>query len=225
MDQKNSFKKLLPWAFGAIVLILLATGAVYWLNSSSNPAPDAQPAQPVVAAATPQTTAPSSSPSPMPSVQASTGAVDLSVDSNGMSKATVMMSTSQGMIKFKFYPQDAPLTVARIAELINKGFYNGLTFHRVVPGFVIQGGDPTATGTGGSGQKLKAEFNNRRHVEGTVAMARAQDPDSADSQFYIALGTLTRLDHNYTVFGQVIEGMDAVRKIKIGDKILSATIQ
>ena len=110
-------------------------------------------------------------------------------------------------------------------ELIGKGFYNGLTFHRVVPGFVIQGGDPVGNGTGGSGQKMKAEFNNRRHLEGTLAMARAADPDSADSQFYICLGTLPHLDHNYTVFGQVVEGMDVARMIKVGDKMLSFSIQ
>lgn len=243
MDPKNSFQKWLPWAFGLIVLALLATGAVFWLNSSGTGPTDPQapkaaaavttaPQSSPVAAASPQGLGQSmgGSPSPTASGFATAAApsstnVDLTVDSNGMSKATVVMTTTQGLIKFKFYPQDAPKTVARIAELINKGFYNGLTFHRVVPGFVIQGGDPTGTGTGGSGLKLKAEFNDRHHVEGTVAMARAQDPDSADSQFYIALGTLTRLDHNYTVFGQVIEGMDAVRKIKIGDKIVSAAIQ
>jgi cyclophilin family peptidyl-prolyl cis-trans isomerase len=129
------------------------------------------------------------------------------------------MGTTQGIIKFKFYPQDAPNTSKRIVQLINQGFYNGLTFHRVVPGFVIQGGDPTGTGAGGSGQKLKAEFNSRHHIEGTVAMARAADADSADSQFYISLGTHPHLDRNYTVFGQVTEGIDVARKIKVGDKM------
>ncbi|MEO5970027.1 MAG: peptidylprolyl isomerase, partial [Bdellovibrionia bacterium] len=165
---------------------------------------------------------------PSPSVSASPGpslAPDLSVDSAGLSKATVVMITSAGTIKFKFYPNDARQTVDRIIELIGKGFYNGLTFHRVVPGFVIQGGDPVGNGTGGSGQKLKAEFSNRRHVEGTLAMARAADPNSADSQFYICLGTLQHLDHNYTVFGQVVEGMDVARMIKAGDKMLSFSIQ
>jgi cyclophilin family peptidyl-prolyl cis-trans isomerase len=94
-----------------------------------------------------------------------------------------------------------------------------------VPGFVVQGGDPIGNGTGGSGKKLKAEFNDRKHIEGTLAMARGADPDSADSQFYISLGTLTHLDHSYTVFGQVVEGMEIARKIKIGDKIISFTIQ
>lgn len=164
-------------------------------------------------------------PSNPPIGTSTTAGPDLTTDTAGLSKATVIMATNEGVIKFKFYPNDAPKTVKRIIELINKGFYNGLTFHRVVPGFVIQGGDPLGNGTGGSGQKLEAEFNNRRHVEGTVAMARAADANSADSQFYISLSTLPHLDHNYTVFGQVIEGMDVVKKIKVGDKMTLVTIQ
>jgi cyclophilin family peptidyl-prolyl cis-trans isomerase len=135
------------------------------------------------------------------------------------------MTTTQGVVKFKFFTKDAPMTVNRFVELISKGFYNGLTFHRYEPGFVIQGGDPLGNGTGGSGVKLKAEFNDRHHLEGTVAMARAQDPDSADSQFYITLSPQPRLDHQYTVFGQVIDGMDIVRKLRVGDKITSITVQ
>lgn len=157
---------------------------------------------------------------------AANGKADLTVDANGMSKATVVMNTTQGVIKFKLYPQDAPHTVDRFIELAQKGFYNGLTFHRAIDNFIIQTGDPTGSGTGGSGQQLKAEFNNRRHIEGAVAMARApSNPDSADSQFYITLSAQPRLDHNYTVFGQVIEGMDAARKIKVGDKVTSVAIQ
>lgn len=150
---------------------------------------------------------------------------DLTIDSNGLSKATATLTTPKGVVKFKFYTQDAPATVKRIVELINSGYYNGLTFHRVVPGFVIQGGDPTGTGSGGSGQKLKAEFNDRKHVLGAIAMARTADPNSADSQFYITLGTHPHLDHQYTVFGQVIEGMEVVQKIQMGDKMTTITIE
>ncbi len=150
---------------------------------------------------------------------------DLSVDENGLSKATVVIDTAKGPIKFKFYSEDAPNTVDRIVTLINEGFYNGLNFHRVVPGFVVQGGDPEGNGTGGSGENLKAEFNKRKHVEGTVAMARAQDPDSADSQFYISLGVHPHLDNNYTVFGQVIEGMPVVQKLEQGDVMEKVTIE
>ncbi|MBC7690385.1 MAG: peptidylprolyl isomerase [Methylotenera sp.] len=170
--------------------------------------------------------------SPSPSVSATPEAAkttnltpDLMIDGNGLSKATVIVTTNKGVIRFKFYPKDAPNTVTRIIELINKGFYNGLKFHRVVPGFVVQGGDPQGNGTGGSGQKLKAEFNDRKHVEGAVAMARAQDPDSADSQFYIALAPQPHLDHSYTVFGQVIEGMDVVKKLQPEDKMISLIIE
>lgn len=146
----------------------------------------------------------------------------LEVDGKGLSKASITIKTVQGNIIFKLYPNQAPITVARIIELANEGFYDGLTFHRVVPGFVVQGGDPNGDGTGGTGKKLKAEFSNLQHVKGTVAMARAAgDEDSADSQFYIALNTLPHLDGSYTVFGQVTEGLDVVEKIQKGDKIIS----
>jgi len=109
----------------------------------------------------------------------------LQTDDQGLSHAVAVIQTTRGRIKFKFYTKDAPNTVHREAELIQSGFYNGLIFHRVVPGFVVQGGDPTGTGMGGSGLKQKAEFNTRKHVPGAVAMARSSDPNSADSQFYI----------------------------------------
>mgnify|MGYP000063505003 CR=1 FL=1 len=142
----------------------------------------------------------------------------------GLAKGMVI-ETDKGKIEIEFYPSDAPQTVARIQELVKSGFYNGLTFHRVVPGFVVQGGDPKGDGTGGSGQKLKAEFNGKKHVEGTVAMARAQDKDSADSQFYISLGTHPHLDGSYTVFGQVTSGMEFVKQIKMGDKMKTVTLK
>lgn len=149
----------------------------------------------------------------------------LKADANGLSLAKATIKTVHGNIVFKFYPEKAPNTVNRIVELIKSGFYDGLTFHRVVPNFVIQGGDPTGTGTGGSGKKLKAEFNDIQHIRGTVAMARASDPDSADSQFYIALTTLPHLDGSYTVFGQVVEGLELIDKVQKGDKMLSVVIE
>jgi cyclophilin family peptidyl-prolyl cis-trans isomerase len=151
--------------------------------------------------------------------------IDLSVDSNGLSKSIVTIKTSKGIVKYRFYPNDAPNTVKRMVELIQNGFYNKLTFHRVEPGFVVQGGDPYGTGMGGSGQKLLAEFNQRQHREGTVAMARSADPNSADSQFYITLGTFPHLDGTYTIFGQVVEGMDVVKKLQVGDIMETVTIQ
>jgi len=131
-----------------------------------------------------------------------------------------VIETPYGPVTIQTFPQDAPKTVARITELIRQGFYDGLTFHRVEPGFVVQGGDQEGTGRGGSGQTVPAEFNARKHVPGTVAMARTSDPNSADSQFYIALARLPHLDGQYTVFGQVIDGMDRVRKIRRGDAML-----
>ena len=152
-------------------------------------------------------------------------AKDMKVDSQGLSSIQAIIKTIHGNIIFKFFPKRAPNTVTRIIELANMGFYDGLTFHRVVPGFVIQGGDPTGTGTSGSGKNLKAEFNQTKHIKGSVAMARSSNPDSADSQFYIALDTVSQLDGKYTVFGQVIEGLDVIDKVVKGDKMLSIIIQ
>jgi len=156
---------------------------------------------------------------------ATDAAVNLSTDANGLSKASVVVVTTRGAFRFKFYSNDAPNTVHRFIELIQKGFYNGLSFHRVIENFVVQGGDPLGTGAGGSGQRLKAEFNSRPHVAGTLAMARAADPDSADSQFYVTLSPQPQLDGQYTVFGQVIEGLDVLRLIREGDKMTRVAIE
>jgi len=130
-----------------------------------------------------------------------------------------------GVIKIELYPEDAPKTVENFTKLSKKGFYDGLTFHRVEPGFVVQGGDPNGNGTGGPGYNIKAEFNARPHVKGTVAMARSADPDSAGSQFYICLGEAPHLNGKYTVFGQVTSGIETVDKIGVGDKMKSVTIE
>ena len=150
---------------------------------------------------------------------------DLTLNSNGLSQERIMIKTVHGNIYFQFYPLKAPNTVTRILQLINESFYDGLTFHRVIENFVIQGGDPTGKGFGGTGIKLKAEFNSLQHTKGTVAMARAEnDIDSADSQFYISLNTLPHLDGKYTIFGQVTEGVEVLHKIARGDKILSMSL-
>ena len=128
------------------------------------------------------------------------------------------ITTSFGVIKVEFYPQDAPKTVENFKELAKRGFYNGLIFHRIVPGFVIQGGDPNTRnvnnkskwGTGGPGWNIKAEFNQNKHSRGTLSMARSQDPNSAGSQFFIVLKDSNFLDGQYTVFGRVTDGMDSV---------------
>jgi peptidyl-prolyl cis-trans isomerase B (cyclophilin B) len=127
-------------------------------------------------------------------------------------------------IRLEFFPQEAPKTVENFVTLAKKGFYNGLTFHRVVPGFVVQGGCPKGNGTGGPGYTIPAEFNKNKHVRGSLAMARSQHPDSAGSQFYITYGAQPHLDNNYTVFGKVTSGMEHVDRIKQGDRMTSITI-
>lgn len=151
---------------------------------------------------------------------------DLTTDAEGLSKAIATLTLDKGgVMKFRFFSNDAPNTVKRITQLISEGFYNGIVFHRVVPGFVVQAGDPTGTGAGGSGVKLKAEFNSHKHVPGILSMARTADPNSADSQFFIMLGTHPHLDNQYTVFGKAVEGIDLIPSIKQGDKIKSFTIE
>ncbi|WP_421697740.1 peptidylprolyl isomerase [Ancylobacter sp.] len=145
-------------------------------------------------------------------------------------ETTLLLETTQGPVKIRFRPDLAPGHVARISELAKQGFYDGVVFHRVIDGFMAQTGDPTGTGRGGSGKNLKAEFNKGRHVRGTASMARAQHPDSADSQFFICFADAGFLDGQYTVWGEVIEGMENVDKIKRGepvqnpDKIVKATL-
>ena len=139
-------------------------------------------------------------------------------------ESAVITMEKGGEIKFDFFPEDAPKTVENFVTLARKGFYDGLVFHRVEPGFVIQGGDPQGNGMGGPGYKIKAEFNKQKHVRGAVAMARSNDPDSAGSQFYIVLAPANFLDGKYTVFGMVTSGMDVVDKIRVGDKMKSVKI-
>lgn len=132
---------------------------------------------------------------------------------------TLLMETSQGSVVIEMKPDLAPGHVTRIKELVRDGFYDGIKFHRVIDGFMAQTGCPQGTGTGGSGQKLKAEFSNEKHVRGTCSMARAMDPNSGDSQFFICFTDAPWLDGQYTVWGEVIEGMDNVDKIKRGEPV------
>ena len=129
---------------------------------------------------------------------------------------TLYMDLDYGRVVIELDPAVAPNHVARIKELTRQGFYNGVKFHRVIPGFMAQTGDPTGTGMGGSGKKLKAEFNKTPHVRGTVSMARAMDPNSADSQFFICFDDARFLDSQYTAFGKVTSGMEYVDMIKAG---------
>ena len=140
-------------------------------------------------------------------------------------KQTAVITLDNGNeIRMEFFPADAPRTVDNFVTLAGKGFYDGLTFHRVVPDFVVQGGDPKGNGTGGPGHTIPAEFNRNKHVRGAVAMARSQHPDSAGSQFYICYGNTPHLDGSYTVFGQVTSGMEHVDRIKQGDRMKTVAI-
>src|SRR6201985_2590040 len=143
---------------------------------------------------------------------------------------TLILETTQGPVTIEMRPDLAPNHVARIKELVREGFYDGLFFHRVIEGFMAQTGCPQGTGTGGSGKKIKAEFNAEPHVRGTVSMARAADPNSGDSQFFICFDDARFLDKQYTAWGKVTSGMKNVDKIKRGepvqnpDKIVKARI-
>lgn len=130
----------------------------------------------------------------------------------------ILLDLKDGRVTIELRPDLAPKTVARFKELVRQGFYNNLTFHRVIAGFMAQGGDPNGDGTGGSGRYQKAEFSNEHHVRGTVSMARSADPDSADSQFFICFASSPFLDGKYTIFGQVVEGMEFVDHIKKGKR-------
>lgn len=144
---------------------------------------------------------------------------------------TATFDTTKGTVVAQLTEDDAPLTTANFIELAEKGFYNGLTFHRYAPGFVIQGGDPDGNGMGGSGKNIKGEFedngvpNRGKHDSaGVLAMARSGDPNSASSQFYFTLAAAPHLDSGYAVFGKVTSGLDAVMALREGDKMNSVTI-
>jgi len=130
---------------------------------------------------------------------------------------TIYLDVPKGRVVIELRPDLAPKTVARIKELTRKGFYDGIVFHRVIAGFMAQTGDPTGTGTGGSGQNIKAEFSQAHFVRGSVGMARSASPDSADSQFFICFAPAPFLDGKYTLFGQVVSGMEYIDAIKKGD--------
>jgi peptidylprolyl isomerase len=132
---------------------------------------------------------------------------------------TLIVETTKGGVTIEMRPDLAPNHVARIKELVRQGFYDGVPFHRVIDGFMAQTGDPTGRGTGGSGQNIEAEFTREPHVRGTVSMARAAHPDSGDSQFFICFDEAPWLDGQYTVWGQVVEGMENIDRIKRGEPV------
>ena len=142
-------------------------------------------------------------------------------------KEIAVITTDEGTIRVQLHGEDAPIHVGNFVELAQKGFYDGLKFHRYVPGFVIQGGCPNGNGMGGPGYCIKGEFatNPRNsHVDGALAMARSMDPDSAGSQFYFCLGAQHNLDSGYTVFGTTVEGLDVISRLRAGDEIVHVEI-
>jgi peptidylprolyl isomerase len=140
-------------------------------------------------------------------------------------RSVCILETAKGSLAFEMYPEVAPRTVARISELIAGGFFDGLVFHRVVADFVVQAGDPTGSGEGGSGQTIPAEFSHLHYIRGSVGMARNDDIHSNDSQFFICISDQPHLDGKYTLFGQVIRGMEVLDRIRQGDKILSVRLE
>ena len=137
---------------------------------------------------------------------------------------TLILETTKGPVTIEMLPDAAPNHVARIKELVREGFYDGIVFHRVIDGFMAQTGCPEGTGTGGSGKKLKAEFNDTKHGRGTVSMARSANPDSGDSQFFIRFGESPSLNGQYTVIGQVLSGMEVVDKLKKGSQAQNGAV-
>jgi cyclophilin family peptidyl-prolyl cis-trans isomerase len=148
----------------------------------------------------------------------------------------VVVQTTKGTIKVQIYKKDAPISSDNFLDLVNRGFYNGLTFHRYEPGFVIQGGCPKGTGTGGfvdpnTGRERRIQLevntsnpNLKHNAAGVLAMARSNDPNSASSQFYFTLGDASFLDNNYAVFGRVQEGLDVVQALRAGDKMTNVSV-
>lgn len=138
---------------------------------------------------------------------------------------TLYMDLKYGRVVIEMRPDLAPKHVKRIKELVRQGFYDGVVFHRVIDGFMAQTGDPTGTGTGGSGQKIKAEFSREPHLRGAVSMARAADVNSADSQFFICLAAASHLDGQYTYWGRVTKGMEFVDMIEKGDSYNNGAVE
>ena len=138
-------------------------------------------------------------------------------------KYTAVIKTAKGDLTLELYPQDAPVTVNNFVTLARKGFYNGLTFHRIIPGFMAQGGDPSGNGTGGPGYKFQDEFSQRTHTAGALSMANS-GPNTNGSQFFICYEPQPHLNGKHTVFGQLTQGMDALKKLVNGDKMIEVVI-
>lgn len=160
-----------------------------------------------------------------PKLSAPTAAEVEKIREQGRFLVTITMEDGR-QIEVVLEGAEMPLTTANFVQLVKAGFYNGLTFHRVVPDFVIQGGDPSGNGTGGPGYSIKLEINKAlKHKKGAISMARSQHPDSAGSQFFLTLAVTPHLDNGYAVFGWVKSGIDVVDSVKVGDRMKSVTVE
>lgn len=221
-----------PWTFTLIALAVIIIGTVIYITTTNNeltPNDKKSRASEIFpSGTTSQTVAPSEPAAPTaPKKAEATPPTDAEIAAAKKAGTRhAIIKTSKGVIEAELYGKDAPLTVANFVKLAQAHFYDGLTFHRVEPGFVIQGGDPNGDGSGGPGYNIKLEIaKNLRHVEGALAMARTNEPDTAGSQFYITLAKTPSLDDSYAVFGKVVKGLDVTKKIAIGDKIEKMTIK
>lgn len=149
---------------------------------------------------------------------------NIMAENNKINENTLLLELKYGIVEIELLPEVAPNHVARIKELVKDNFYDNIVFHRVIDGFMAQTGDPTGTGTGGSGQNIAAEFSGVPHKRGMLSMARASDPDSADSQFFIVLEDSYHLDNQYTIWGQVTKGMEFVDQIKKGNSYANGMV-
>ena len=221
----------------ALVVVALAVGLVLMHHGGASPVaanallPEGQTATlaggqpaPTPPPATPTATAAPTPPAPRPTVTKPTDAEVAAAKAAGTRHAVI--TTEKGVIDVDLYGKDEPITVANFVKLAQAKFYDGLTFHRVEPGFCVQGGDPNGNGSGGPGYTIKLEVSPKyKHIEGSLAMASTSAPDSAGSQFYFTLAPQPSLDGKYAVFGQVTKGMDVVKSIAIGDKIVSVVVK
>jgi peptidyl-prolyl cis-trans isomerase B (cyclophilin B) len=217
-NSANNSKILVVSIIAICFIILLIIGIVLSNNSKNSTAPKATQAP--TATQAPQTPQKNNTDTKGDPTMSAKTMKTVTVDTSNAKKPLVTITMADGgVMKAELYPDIAPITVENFVKLINKGFYNGLIFHRIISGFMIQGGDPQGTGTGGPGYQIKGEFssngvkNDLKHTRGVLSMARSQSPDSAGSQFFIMHADAPHLDGEYAAFGKVTEGLDVVDKI------------